>query len=385
MNKLKLNNIGVSIIALGHGVTDLYANFLAALLPVFANKFSLSKTSIGVIITIIGLSGSMFQVVFGYIGDKWSRRFFIIIGPTIAGIFMTLIGIAPSYFALIFILLIGGLGVSSFHPHAASTAGNVVSSKRDSSLGLFMAVGTVGYAIGPLVATSLMSSPSIGPAKMPYFSFVGIITSILLYIYVVPDKSHYQKQEIESIFRIIRPELKLLSILFAIVTFRSTTNIVFVNFMSLLIQQRQLSLMIGAVVLFIFSLSTALGTFLGGYISRWISRRNILIYSMLLSSPLLLAMLYTDGILFVIMLILSGIMISCANPANLALAQEAIPKGASTASSLIMGAAWGIAAIFAMLFGVIADLFGGNVVPAMSISATLPILAVICSLALPKR
>jgi FSR family fosmidomycin resistance protein-like MFS transporter len=384
MNKSRFVNIGVAVIAIGHGVTDLYANFLAALLPVFAEKFTLSKTSIGVMISVMGISGSMFQVVFGYLGDKWSRRFFLIVGPAVAGI-MTLIGIAPNFIALIIILLLGGLGVSSFHPHAASAAGDTAGQKRDAGLGFFMAVGTLGYAVGPLIAASLMSSSAIGPARMPYFSVFGVITSILLYRYIRPEKTRTKKQETVSIFQIIRPEIKLLTILFAIVTLRATTNIVFVNFMSLMIQQRQLSLMIGALVLFVFSLSTALGTFMGGYISNWISRKNLLVYSMLLSSPLLIAMLYTDGVLFVIFLVLSGITVSCSNPANLAIAQEAIPKGASTASSLMMGVSWGVAAILAMFFGIIADLFGGNVVPAMGISAVLPILAAMCALLLPRK
>jgi FSR family fosmidomycin resistance protein-like MFS transporter len=384
MNKSRFGNISVAVIAIGHGVTDLYANFLAALLPVFAEKFTLSKTSIGVMISVMGISGSMFQVVFGYLGDKWSRRFFLIVGPAVAGI-MTLIGIAPNFIALIIILLLGGLGVSSFHPHAASAAGDTAGQKRDAGLGFFMAVGTLGYAVGPLIAASLMSSSAIGPARMPYFSVFGVITSILLYRYIRPEKTRTKKQETVSIFQIIRPEIKLLTILFAIVTLRATTNIVFVNFMSLMIQQRQLSLMIGALVLFVFSLSTALGTFMGGYISNWISRKNLLVYSMLLSSPLLIAMLYTDGVLFVIFLVLSGITVSCSNPANLAIAQEAIPKGASTASSLMMGVSWGVAAILAMFFGIIADLFGGNVVPAMGISAVLPILAAMCALLLPRK
>jgi len=38
-----------------------------------------------------------------------------------------------------------------------------------------------------------------------------------------------------------------------------------------------------------------------------------------------------------------------------------------------------------MFFGVIADLFGGNVIPAMGISALLPIFAAIFALLLPRK
>ncbi|MEK7400152.1 MAG: MFS transporter, partial [Candidatus Poribacteria bacterium] len=228
-------------------------------------------------------------------------------------------------------------------------------------------------------------APHIGPSRMPYASFIGIIATILLYKFVSLKKIHDSEKKSESIFQIIKPKIRLIFFLFMIVTLRSTTTIVFVNFLSLLIKQRQLSLMIGAIVLFIFSLSTAVGTFLGGYICKWVSRRSLLMYSMSLSSPLLIWMLYSNGTLFVILLILSGIVSSCSNPVNLAIAQEAIPKGASTASSLMMGASWGVAAIIAMFFGMIADRFGGNVVPAMAISAVLPIVASFFAIPLPKR
>jgi len=384
MKQTTLSKINVAVISFGHGVTDLYANFLAALLPVFVDKFSLSKTSIGIMISIMGISGSMLQVVYGYIGDKWGRKAFLVSGPAIAGVFMSFIGLSPNYPTLIAILLIGGMGVSAFHPHAASVAGEMAVKNRDAGLAIFMAIGTVGYALGPLFSAYLMSAPYIGPNKMPYASFLGIISAVLLFKFIKLKKVDRAKEKTESIIQIIRPKAKLIFFLFMIVTLRSTTTVVFVNFLSLFIKQRQLSLMIGAIVLFVFSLSTAVGTFLGGYISKWVSRRNLLIYSMSASSPLLILMLYSNGSLFVVLLILSGIISSFSNPANLAIAQEAIPKGASTASSLMMGASWGVAAVIAMFFGIIADHFGGNVVPAMAISATLPLIASLFAIPIPK-
>ncbi len=384
MNQTTLNKISVAVISYSHGITDLYANFLPALLPIFVDKFNLSKTSIGVMISIVGISGSMLQVVYGYIGDKWGRKAFLVSGPLIAGIFTCFIGLSPNFPVLIAILLIGGIGVSAFHPHAASVTGDMAVRNRDTGLAIFMAVGTVGYALGPLFSAYLMSASYIGPKKMPYASFLGIISSILLYKFIKLKNNNNPKEKTESIIQIIKPKAKLIFFLFMIVTLRSTTTVVFVNFLSLLIKQRQLSLMIGAVVLFIFSLSTAVGTFLGGYLSKWISRRNLLIYSMLISSPLLISVLYSNGTPFVVLLILSGIIGSCSNPANLAIAQEAIPKGASTASSLMMGASWGIAAVIAMFFGMIADRFGGDVVPAMAISAILPIIASLFAIPIPK-
>lgn len=379
----KLWKVSVAVLALGHGVTDLYANFLPALLPVFEAKFLLSKTLIGVMVSVVGISGSLFQVVYGYLGDRSGRRFFLIPGPAVAAIFMCLIGLSPNFPILILLLVLGGMGVSAFHPHAASAAGDMAGDKRSTGLSIFMASGTVGYAAGPLVAVSLMSLA--GPEKMPLASIVGIITTMLLYRYAIPEEKHVKVRNSSNILSIIRPQLWILSVLCIIVILRATTTIVFVNFLSLLIKQRGLSLIIGGGVIFLFSLSTAIGTLIGGYLSDRMTRKKILIISLLLSSPFLLALVYMKGILFVILLMLSGITISCSNPVNLSIAQELIPQSASTASSIMMGLGWGIASLLAMLFGVIADIFGGDVAPAMSMATSLPILAVIFSLALPRE
>ena len=64
------NKINILTLSFGHGIVDLYANFLPALLPVFTASFALSRTRVGVLISIIGVSGSLCQVIYGYLGDN---------------------------------------------------------------------------------------------------------------------------------------------------------------------------------------------------------------------------------------------------------------------------------------------------------------------------
>ena len=372
----------LAALALGHGITDMYANFLPALLPVFEGRFNLSKTMIGVLIFAVSTSGSLCQVVYGYLGDKWGRRFFLIPGPATAGIFLCFMGLSPNVLVLILLLLMGGMGVSAFHPHAASLAGDMAGIRRGFGLSLFMAGGTVGFAIGPLAAAALMSS--VGPARMPVVSVVGVAASFLLYRHTRPGEKKSRTHNSVNILEIIRPRIKLLSILCIIVILRATVSIVFVNFLSLLMKQRGLPLIVGGSVIFLFLLSTSFGTILGGYLSDRISRKRLLFCSLLLSFPFLLSLVYSDGIAFVILLMLSGATLACSNPVPLAMAQELIPDGAATGSSIMMGLGWGLAGFLALFFGVLADHFGGDVVPAMGIAACLPIAAAILALALPR-
>jgi len=375
------NRVSIAVLAFSHGITDLYANFLPALLPAFEDRLSLSKTLIGILIFAISTSGSLCQVVYGYMGDRWDRRLFLVPGPAIAAVFMCFIGLSPNFLVLLFLLIIGGMGVSAFHPHAASAAGDMAGSKRGSGLSLFMAGGTVGYAAGPLIAAALMSS--VGPARMPLASIIGIITSFLLYRYATLGRKHYSAGNPINILESIRPHIRLLIFLSVIAILRATVSIVFTNFASLLMKQRGLSLIIGGSVVSLFMLSSASGTLLGGYLCDRMSRKKLLIISLLLSSPLLFALVPARGAMLVILLIFSGVMIGCSNPVPLTIAQELIPEGSSTASSIMMGFSWGIAGLLALFFGILADLLGGDVAPAMSIAASLPILAAMFALPLP--
>lgn len=373
------------VLAVGHGVTDLYANFLSGLLPFFKNSLNLSKSRAGALIFAMTFSGSLCQVLYAYLGDKWNRKFFVVIGPAVCAIFICFIALSPNFHVLLILLLMGGMGVSAFHPHAASFVGATSGSKRGFGLSVFMTIGTAGFAFGPLISTALVSSPYIGAGRMPPFSIVGIIASLFLYKYADLAEEHHEKRESVDILGIIKPHAKPLAFLSMIVVLRAAVSIIFANFMSfLMVEQRGLSLTVGGRAISLFLISTAAGTLLGGYLYDKISRRKLLMFSLILSSPILFTMVHAHGAAFVILLILGGMTIGCSNPIPLAMAQELVPKGASTASSIMMGLSWGLAGLLAWFFGRLSDSFGGDVVPAMSIAAFLPILAILFVLLLPQ-
>ncbi len=381
----KSNRASIAVLALGHGVTDLYANFLPALLPVFQHNFSLSKSLVGMLIFALSISGSMCQVVYGYLGDRWGRRLFLVPGPAIAAVFMCFIGLSPSFAALFVLLIMGGMGVSAFHPHAASSVGDMAGSRRGFGLSVFMTGGTVGFAFGPMIAAALISSSYVGPARMPLAAVAGIVTSLLLYRYAIPEHRRQRTRDHINILQIFRLHTRPVTLLCMIVIFKATVSIVFSNFMSLLMDQRQLPLIIGGGAISLYLISNASGTLLGGYLYDKVSRKKLLIFTLLLASPLLFTLVHVKGAALVAALILSGVLMGCSNPAPLAIAQEMIPGGASTASSIMMGFSWGVAGLPVWFFGKLADIFGGDVVPAMSIASILPIIAAMFVLPLPKK
>ncbi len=375
----------IAALALGHAVTDLYANFRAGLLPFFKKNLNLTNSRAGALIFAMTFSGSLCQVLYAYLGDKWKRRFFVVIGPAVAAFFMGFVALAPNFSVLLALLLASGMGVSAFHPHAASFIGAASGEKRGLGLSVFMTVGTVGFALGPLISATLVSWSRVGPARMPFFCIFGFATSFLLYKYATMEEEHYEKRESVNILNIIRPHARPLALLSMIVIVRATVSIVFTDFTALLMAQRGFALVIGGGAIFLFLIPNAAGTLLGGYLYDKVSRKKLLIFSLAISSPILFTLVHTHGALFIVLLIFAGVMIGCSNPIPLAISQELVPEGASTASSIMMGLSWGIAGLPVWLFARLSDSFGGDVVPAMSIAAVLPILAVMFALLLPRE
>ena len=67
-------------------------------------------------------------------------------------------GFAPTFGLLMVVLAIGGMGSAVFHPPAAAMSARVSEGKGSGlRLSLFSFGGTMGFAVGPLVAVGLVS------------------------------------------------------------------------------------------------------------------------------------------------------------------------------------------------------------------------------------
>ena len=117
-------------LAMGHFVTDLYPAFLPPLLPLLIDKFQISLTSASLLATILTVSASLTQPLFGFLFDRLGGRRMILFGPVLGALSLSFIGLAPHYSTLIFLLILGGLGVASFHPEAAALTASLSGRRR---------------------------------------------------------------------------------------------------------------------------------------------------------------------------------------------------------------------------------------------------------------
>ena len=70
----------VLTIMAGHAVHDTYTGFLPPMLPLFIERFSLSRTEAGMLSIFIS-APSILQPIMGFLADRISLKALVIVGP----------------------------------------------------------------------------------------------------------------------------------------------------------------------------------------------------------------------------------------------------------------------------------------------------------------
>ena len=119
----------VLTVAGAHFVHDTYTGFLPVLLPLIRNQLLISNSLAGSLI-IWSQAPSLLNPFIGYIADRVSVRYFIILAPAITGTLMGVLGLASTYWAMAMILLGTGVSIAAFHAPAPALIGQVAGKKH---------------------------------------------------------------------------------------------------------------------------------------------------------------------------------------------------------------------------------------------------------------
>ncbi len=119
----------VVTVAGGHFVHDSFTAFLAPLLPLLQDKLGIGYASAGGL-AIFSQLPSLLTPFIGYLADRISLRYFVILAPAVTATLMGLMGLAPSYLALSLLLLAVGVSVAAFHAPAPAMIARVSGQTR---------------------------------------------------------------------------------------------------------------------------------------------------------------------------------------------------------------------------------------------------------------
>lgn len=374
---------GLLLFSIAHFFIDLYSSGLGSFQPLLVERFGLSMTQAGMLGGALVFSSSLVQPAYGYLSDRFHSKLFSALAPAMAGIFISCLGIASGFSSMVVMVLLGGVGIASFHPQASARATLGIESNRQKWFAVFISSGTLGLALGPTYFSALLDR--VGLERSWLAAIPGVAVTVAL-IFLLPELSaespHRNSKFAWEPFKAV---WKPLTILYFLVFIRSIVQVTYAQFLPLFLMRERGYTYAGSThILSLYLTAGALGGFMGGHLADRIGGRKVILVSMIGCVPFLVVFFMTGGVTSILGLALGGLMLLFTIPVNVVMGQQLAPSQTGTVSALMMGFAWGMAGlIFIPLTGWIADHY--SLQTALGLLTVFPILGFALAWMLPKE
>ena len=368
-------------ISFAHLLNDLIQAIIPAVYPILKTKYHLSFAQIGLITFSFQFTASILQPLVGFYTDKHPKPF-----SQIYGMFFSLLGIimlsfANQFYQIAISAAFIGIGSSIFHPEASRISFLASGGKRGLAQSIFQIGGNLGTALGPLLVALI-----VVPSGQQHIIWFVIAATIALFV-ISKIAFWYKKQLLNRVLSksagVIYHNLTKNQVIFAIATlliiifskfFYSASLSSYYTFY--LIDKFHLTIKQAQFHLFLYLISYAIGTMIGGPLGDKIGRKYVIWLSVFGAAPFALFLPYASLLQTDILIITIGIIISSAFPAILVYAQELLPKKIGMVSGLFYGFAFGMGGLGSALLGNLADKTSIQFV--YSICSFLPLIGIIC-------
>ena len=364
-------------------MNDSLQSVISAVYPILKDDLALSFGQIGLITLVYQSSASVFQPLTGLYFDKRPSPWSLPVGMT-----FTLAGLLSLAFAatLPWVLLsvfTVGIGSSTFHPEASRLTSLASGGKRGLAQSLFQVGGNTGGSLGPLLV-ALWIAP-YGRRHIADFALLaGIAICVMLPV------SHWYKRRLlflrqggnQSLYsppssplppgKTLASILILLFLIFSKYIYMASLSSFYTFY---LIEKFGVTVQHSQLLLFVFAISTAAGTLIGGPVGDSIGRKYVIWASILGAAPFALLMPHANLFWTVALTFCVGLIIASAFPAILVYAQELLPYKLGLVSGLFFGFAFGVAGIASAVLGKMADLYGIEAI--YNVCAWMPLLGLV--------
>jgi FSR family fosmidomycin resistance protein-like MFS transporter len=301
------------------------------------------------------------QPFFGFIADKWSKRFIIFWGIILASLAFSVSGLVNNMWQLTLCLVIGGLGVGFYHPQATGFVVKYSGANLTKNMSLFIAAGTIGYSLGPIISSSI--TQVFGTTKLAFASIYGLIFAACLFLFVPKTKTHNFVKNENSFFKTLKDIFKnqTVRVLIMISTLKSLVTSSFSILLPFYWKDNGYSALQIGIAVFAFLTVGAIGTYLSTKCEKIIGYKKVFYISLIV--PFLLTLIFINILkistaMSFLLFILIGFITMLSVSINMVMAQKTMPQYKSMISGFIGGFSWGIVGIFLPLIGIIAQDIG---------------------------
>lgn len=341
------------LMTFGHLVIDSNNALLFALLPMFVTRLGIDFAQAGSLATVLLMTSSVTQPVFGFLQDRRPLLPLSAIGLVVAGTAMALTGFVTSYAVMLALVVVAGLGVAAFHPQAVAQAARASSDRPGWGISFFFSGGSTG--------TGLMSLAIVPAAAVfgPHATLVALIPAAVAVTLFIRAYGSWlvgaPRAGGATAAASVRPVALPVALLLAVSILRSAVMTAYLTFLPTLIVIKTGSLALGAAALGAFVLSGTIGALLGGAAANRFGGAAVVLVSLAGGLALLLPAPWLPGPVLLPWMVVAGVLLFASEAQVTALAQGLLPGFVGVASSLMMGVGLGLGNAGGLIAGLIAD------------------------------
>ena len=381
---MSVNNIHVLLaLCAAHCLNDLLQSVVTAVYPMLKTELNLDFTQIGLITLVYQIAASIFQPVVGYAFDRHPFRYSLPLGMCSTTIGISMFAYAGSLAGILAAVFLIGIGPATLHPEASRITSLAGRGHRGFAQSVFQVGGNFGGSVGPLLVALI-----VAPYGRHYVLWF-LIVSALCFMAMRPITrwyGGYLKQLKTAAAAAVHNPMPLSKtrtvVTIGIIIVLIVSKYIYMTSLQsyytfYMIERFGVTVSQSQLFLFVFTVSTAAGTLVGGPVGDRIGRKFVIWISILGTAPFSLLMPHASLPVTVILSFCAGFMLSSAFPAILLYAQELLPNMLGMISGLFFGFAFGIGGIAAAILGDFADQYG--IIAVYNVCAYSPLLGIVAA------
>jgi FSR family fosmidomycin resistance protein-like MFS transporter len=379
----QIDRRGMAVVSGAHAMADCCQAAVAALLPFLIAEHGWSYATASSLILAGAVSSSIVQPVFGHFADRRSLAWLMPLGILLATAGVALAAVAPSFGLAFAAIVASGLGVAAFHPEGSRYANYLSGARRATGMSVFALGGNAGFALGPALVTPAVLLLGLPGALLLIVPGAAIALWIALEL---PRLATFRPAAAPAGATRAAggddwPSFARLGVVIGArtVLFYALLTFVPLYFVDVLHRTEEA----GNTALIVFLVGGAFGTLVGGRLADRLGRRPVVIGSLVLSTPIVLAFLVLPAAAATPLLFLAGAAVIASFSVTVVMGQEYLPSRIGIASGVTLGLAIGLGGLVAPLLGLLADARGLETM--FVLAALMPLVGVAATLTLPRE
>ncbi|MCM3785248.1 MFS transporter [Neobacillus mesonae] len=372
------------LIAIGlvHLLNDSVQSVIPAIFPVLQDNMGISYSQMGWIAFALNITASIMQPVVGYFSDRRPTPALLPIGMAFTCSGMIFLAFADSYLAILLAVIMVGLGSAAFHPEGSKVSHMAAGNRRGLAQSIFQVGGNAGQSLAPLLTRWVFIPFGLmGSLGFAALAAVGIAVQIYIarwYGRTLRSAGYAKKKANAGVMnpavknKIVYAFVVLVLLVFVRSWYISSIGSYYAFFLK---DAFALSTEDAQLFIFLFLGAGALGTFFGGPLADRYGKRNVILSSMALASPLALILPYANLFWTGVLLTIIGFIMLSSFSVTVVYAQMLVPGKIGTVSGMITGLAFGLGGLGSLVLGNWIDAAGISTV--MFVCSFMPLLGVL--------